>query len=118
GVPIAPETAVYRTLRPGAANLPDRKRTMTLEHLLTMSAGFDCDDSGDRPGDENAITDQDANPDWASIILGVDMVRDNGTTAVYCSMKPFLAGLMLEKLSGRPLPDLFQEFLARPLDFR
>jgi CubicO group peptidase (beta-lactamase class C family) len=118
GVPITPETSVYGTLRPGSANLPVRKRDMTLEHLLTMSAGFDCDDSGNRPGDEDAITNQDANPDWASIILGVDMVRDNDSMAVYCSMKPYLAGLMLEKVSGRILPDLFQDLLAKPLDFQ
>jgi CubicO group peptidase (beta-lactamase class C family) len=118
GVPIGPQTPVYHTLRPGSVDLPDRKRTMTLDHLLTMSAGFDCDDSGERPGDEDAIQNQDANPDWASIILGVDMVRDNGSTAVYCSMKPYLAGLMLERISGRALPDLFQELLAVPLDFR
>src|SRR5262249_23116658 len=42
GVPITPETPVYRTLRPADANLPARKEAMTLEHLLTMSAGFDC----------------------------------------------------------------------------
>jgi CubicO group peptidase (beta-lactamase class C family) len=118
GVPITPETPVYRTLRPGLTGLPARKQTLTLEHLLTMSAGFDCDDSGERPGDENTITDQDTDPDWSSIILGVDMVRDNGTAAVYCSMKPYLAGLMLAKLSGRPLEALFQDWLAKPLDFR
>jgi CubicO group peptidase (beta-lactamase class C family) len=118
GVPIKPETPVYATLRPGVANLPPRKQAMTLEHLLTMSAGFDCNDSGERPGDEDAIQGQDRNPDWASMILDVDVVRDNGSAAVYCSMKPYLAGLMLAKVSGRALPDLFDELVAKPLDYR
>jgi CubicO group peptidase (beta-lactamase class C family) len=118
GVPIKPETPVYATLRPGALNLPPRKQAMTLEHLLTMSAGFDCNDSGNRPGDEDAIQGQNANPDWASMILDVDVVRDNGSEAVYCSMKPFLAGLMLARTSGRGLAELFDELLAKPLDYR
>jgi CubicO group peptidase (beta-lactamase class C family) len=118
GVPIRPETRVYATLRPGAPNLPLRKQAMTLEHLLTMSAGFDCNDSGDRPGDEDTIQGQATNRDWASMILNVDMVRDNGSEAVYCSMKPYLAGLMLAKVSGRALPDLVDELLAKPLDYR
>ncbi|HSA56098.1 MAG TPA: serine hydrolase, partial [Gemmatimonadaceae bacterium] len=118
GVRIGPETRVYATLRPTATNLPPRKRAMTLEHLLTMTGGFDCNDSGERPGDEDVIADQDTNPDWASLILGVDMVRDPGSEAVYCSMEPFLAGLMLARVSGRALPELFHELLAGPLDFR
>ena len=118
GVRISPETRVYATLRPNAPNLPPRKQAMTLEHLLTMTGGFDCNDSGERPGDEDVIADQDTNLDWASLILGVDMVRDPGSEAVYCSMQPYLAGLMLARVSGRALPDLFHELLAEPLDFR
>jgi CubicO group peptidase (beta-lactamase class C family) len=118
GVRISPETPVYATLRPDATDLPPRRQAVTLEHLLTMTGGFDCNDSGERPGDEDVIADQDTNPDWASLILGVDMVRDPGSQAVYCSMQPYLAGLMLARVSGRALPDLFHELLAQPLDFR
>jgi CubicO group peptidase (beta-lactamase class C family) len=118
GVRIGPESRVYATLRPTLRELPERKRAVTLDHLLTMSGGFDCNDSGERPGDEDAITNQDTNPDWSSLFLGVDMVRDPGAAAQYCSMEPYLAGLMLERVSGRPLPDLFHELLAEPLGFQ
>lgn len=118
GVRITPDTRVYATLRPAATNLPARKQAVTLEHLLTMTGGFDCNDSGERPGDEDVIADQDTNPDWESLFLGVDMVRDPGSTAVYCSMQPYLAGRVLSRISGRTLPDLFDELLAQPLDFQ
>ena len=118
GVRIGPETRVYATLRPGMTDLPPRKQAMTLEHLLTMSAGFDCNDSGERPGDEDVITQQDTNPDWESLILALEMVRDPGSTAVYCSIEPYLAGQVLARVSRRALPDLFHELLAEPLDFR
>jgi CubicO group peptidase (beta-lactamase class C family) len=117
GVRIEPSTPVYATLRPNAGELPPRRAAMTLEHLLTMSAGFDCDDSGDRPGDEDVITQDNPNPDWTSTILDLDLVRDPGSAAVYCSIEPYLAGQMLARVSGRALPDLFHELLAEPLDF-
>lgn len=118
GVPIAPNTSVYATLRPNATDLPPQKQAVTLEHLFTMTGGFDCNDSGERPGDEDVIANQDTNPDWSSLFLGVEMVRDPGSVAAYCSMEPYVAGLVLERASGRTLPDLFHELLAEPLDYQ
>jgi CubicO group peptidase (beta-lactamase class C family) len=117
GVRITPEARVYETLRPRATNLAERKQALTLEHLLTMTGGFDCNDSGERPGDEDRIQ-SDTVADWARVFLDVDMVRDPGTAAFYCSMEPFVAGLMLQRIAGRGLPDLFHELIARPLGFR
>jgi CubicO group peptidase (beta-lactamase class C family) len=118
GVRITPETRLYATLRPGVATPDPRKMAVTLEHLLTMTGGFDCDDSGNRPGDEDVIQSQSADPDWASIFLGVDMVRDPGTAPVYCSMEPFVGGLLLARVAGRTLDDLFRDLIADPLGFR
>jgi CubicO group peptidase (beta-lactamase class C family) len=118
GVRIGPGTPVYATLRPNLNDLPNRKRAVTLDHLLTMSGGFDCNDSGERPGDEDVIADQDTNPDWSSMFLRVDMVREPGASAQYCSMQPYVTGLMLERISGQLLPDLFHELIAEPLQFR
>ncbi len=118
GVPISPKTRVYATLRPHATNLPPRKQAMTLEHLLTMSGGFHCDDSGERPGDEDVIQSQDTIPDWTQLVLDLDIVRDPGSAAVYCSMQPYLAGQVLARVTGRRLLDLFHELLAEPLAFR
>lgn len=117
GVRMSPETRLYETLRPGARNLPADKRAVNLDHLLTMSAGFDCDDSGDRPGDEARIQDGDV-PDWTRVFLDVDVVRPNGTQAVYCSMKPHVAGLMLARVAGRSLSDLFRDLIASPLQMQ
>jgi CubicO group peptidase (beta-lactamase class C family) len=117
GVRISPETRVYATLRPTATTLPPRKEALTVEHLLTMSGGFDCNDSGERPADEDRIQ-QDTVADWTRVVLDVDMVRDPGSTAVYCSMQPYLAGQVLARTSGRDLADLFHELVAEPLGFR
>ncbi|HEX6746548.1 MAG TPA: serine hydrolase [Longimicrobium sp.] len=115
GARVGPATPVYATLRPGAAGLDARKRALTLEHLLNMASGYDCDDSGDRPGDEDVITQQADNPDWASVILALNLVREPGDSAVYCSINPHLAGVVLSRATGRWLPDLWHDLVAQPL---
>jgi CubicO group peptidase (beta-lactamase class C family) len=37
---------------------------------------------------------------------------------VYCSIEPYLAGEVLARVSGRDLPTMFDELVARPLDMR
>lgn len=93
-----------------------RKRQITLEHLLSMSSGIDCDDGDDKsPGNESAIIDQSEEPDYYRLILRLGTIREPGEKAVYCSINPHLAGGVLKKASGKSLPDLFSELVARPL---
>jgi CubicO group peptidase (beta-lactamase class C family) len=116
GVTLA--SPVYAIMNGGTFpdTLEPRKRGITLEHLLSMSSGIDCDDSDDKsPGNESAITDQSDEPDYYRMILRLKTIREPGEKAVYCSINPHLAGGVLKKASGRSLPDLFSELVARPL---
>ena len=116
GVPIRLDTPVYQTfLGSVPADLDPRKKAMTLEHLITMTAGFDCEDSGERPGDEDVFQQQDKQPDWYKYMLDVPMAWNSGDKIVYCSGKPNLAGGMLEKIAGEPLPEMFDRLIGRPL---
>ena len=116
GVPIRLDTPVYRTMLGSVpADLDPRKKAMTLEHLISMTAGFDCDDSGDRPGDEDPMQSQTAQPDWYRYSLDVPMAWNNGDKIVYCSMKPNLAGGMLERIAGEPQPELFWRLVGKPM---
>jgi CubicO group peptidase (beta-lactamase class C family) len=116
GVPIRLDTPVYRTmLGQVPADLDPRKKAMTLEHLISMTAGFDCDDSGERPGDEDVMQQQVKEPDWYRYSLAVPMAWNSGDKIVYCSMKPNLAAGMLEKIAGEPLPEMFQRLVAKPM---
>lgn len=119
GVPIRLDTPVYQTmLGQFPADLDPRKKTMTLEHLISMTAGFDCDDSGERPGDEDVFQQQDKEPDWYRYMLNVPMAWNSGDKIVYCSGKPNLAGGMLEKIAGEPQPELFWRLVAKPMRMR
>lgn len=116
GVPIRLDTPLYQTMLGSVpADLDPRKKAVTLEHLLTMTAGFDCDDSGDRPGDEDVFQQQDKQPDWYKYMLDVPMAWNSGDRIVYCSGKPNLAAGMLEKIAGEPLPEMFDRLIGKPL---
>jgi CubicO group peptidase (beta-lactamase class C family) len=115
GVPIRLNTPVYQTMLGSVpADLDPRKKAMTLEHLISMTAGFDCDDSGDRPGDEDVMQQQTKERDWYRYSLDVPMAWNSGDRIVYCSMKPNLAAGMLEKIAGEPLPEMFWRLVAKP----
>ena len=117
GIPIRLDTPVYETMRGSLpADLDPRKRAMTLEHLVTMTAGFFCDDNNpEAPGNEDLMQEQTAEPDWYRYTLNVPMVSQPGEKIVYCSAEANLAGGMLERIAGEPLPDLFDRLVARPL---
>jgi CubicO group peptidase (beta-lactamase class C family) len=115
GAPLDTATPVHRALgHPAPADA--RRRALTLEHLLTMSSGLDCDDRDpDSPGNEDRMQEQTEQPDWYRYTLALDMVRDPGQRAIYCSVQPNLAGAVLSAAAGEPLASLFDRLLARPL---
>lgn len=116
GVPIRLDTPVFKTmLGQVPADLDPRKRAMNLEHLLTMTAGFDCDDSKMRPGAEDVMQEQTDEPDWYRYTLNVPMAYAPGEQIIYCSAEANLAAGMLERVAGEPLPEMFERLVARPL---
>lgn len=121
GAPLSAGTSVYGTMDGPAAlaGLEPRKRALTLADLLTMSSGLDIDDSDPAsPGNEDKMQEQTAQPDWYRFTLDLNMVRNPGEKAVYGSANPDLAGGVLAKVTGRWLPDLFQELVAGPMQIK
>jgi CubicO group peptidase (beta-lactamase class C family) len=115
GVPIRLNTPVYKTMLDSLPpDLDPRKRAMTLEHLISMTAGYDCSADTAR-GNEDVMQSQTEEPDWYRYTLDVPMLTAPGDTIVYCSIEPNLAGGMLRKIAGEPLPEIFHRLVARPL---
>ena len=115
GIPLRMDTPVYATMLgnvPG--DLDPRKRTMTLEHLMAMTAGFNCDPNDTTSANED-VMDERGIKDWYRYTLDVPLISAPGDKIYYCSTEPNLAGGMLAKVAREPLPELFDRLVARPL---
>ena len=118
GVPLRLDTPVYQTmLGTVPADLDPRKRAMTLEHLLTMTAGFNCDEDDTTSANED-VMDNRGIEDWWGYTLKVPLVSTPGEKIFYCSTEPHLAGMMLAKVARESQLDLFERLLARPMRMR
>ena len=117
GIRIPIDTPVYQTmLGTVPADLDPRKRAMTLEHLLSMNAGFECDPdtAAPRTADED-VMGQNGVQDYYRYTLNVPLNAAPGEKVYYCSAEPNLAGGMVEKITGRSQLVLFDRLLGRPL---
>ena len=117
---FGPETPVY-SLFPeytSFSNPDPRKSKMTVEHLMTMTSGFDCDENNDdAPGNEDKMQSQTAQPDWYKFILDLPLSAAPGDKAAYCTGAVNLIGGIVRNATGEWLPDYFNRYLARPLQF-
>lgn len=121
GAPLKISSPVYEVMSGGTfpAGLEPRKRAMTLEHLLTMSSGYFCDDGNDdAPGNENKMQEQEDEPDWYRYTLKVPMAFAPGDTAIYCSASPNLALGMLGRVTGQSQLMTFERLLGGPMKIR
>jgi CubicO group peptidase (beta-lactamase class C family) len=117
GAPLALASPVYEVMHGGAfpPGLEPRKRAMTLEHLLTMTSGYWCDDSDpDAPGREDGMWDR-GEQDFLEYTLTVPMAFAPGDTAIYCSANPNLALGMLGRAAEEDPLYIFDSLLARPM---
>lgn len=118
GMPLSLSTAVYEVMNGGSfpADLEPRKRAMTVEHLLTMSSGYYCNDSDpEAPGAEEVMYNQTDEPDFYRYTLNVPMAFAPGDTAIYCSANPNLALGVLSQATGESSLDIFDRLLAGPM---
>ena len=64
------------------------------------------------------MTDESDEPDYYKFGMRLGMIRDPGAKAVYCSINSHLAGGVLSRAARRPLPPLFHELIAEPLQIK
>jgi CubicO group peptidase (beta-lactamase class C family) len=95
------------------ANADPRKGRLTLRDLLTMRSGLACNDwDGSSPGNESRVYQSQ---DWVKFVLDLPMVEPPGTHGQYCSGNVAVAGRMVERATGTPLPSFAQQQLFTPL---
>jgi CubicO group peptidase (beta-lactamase class C family) len=121
GVNLSPDTPIYPLFPEDKpfSQWDARKSQVTLKALMTMTSGFACDDNDDAsPGNEDNMQSQTAQPDWYKYTLDLPMAaKPGGRHAVYCSADLNLVGGAVAHATHSWLPEFFELYLARPLQF-
>ena len=120
GAPFGIETPLYELMaeRAGELESDPRRDRLRIRHLLSMSSGLACDDSDyESPGNEDRMQSQSEEPDLIRYALRLPMAWEPGEHDVYCSADMHLLAGVLNQATGRWVPELFDEYLAEPLDF-
>jgi CubicO group peptidase (beta-lactamase class C family) len=96
------------------ANTDDRKKAITLRHLLDMTSGLDWNEplSAAIP---SSLLELERSPDWVQFILDHRMARDPGSAFDYNSGNPHLLSAILSQVTGRSAEDYAREKLFGPL---
>lgn len=108
-------TKLFPSSIPGGTDDP-RRASITVQDLLTMSSGLDCDDSNSASvGNEDVMQGNRKLKDYIDFTLKLPMMRNPGEKAVYGSAQANLLGGVVAKERGQWLPDFFRDKIARPL---
>ena len=95
-------------------NIDERKKKITIKHLLTMSTGLDCNDWDKKSkGQEDKIFKKSH---WLQCFLNLSMVNEPGEVSNYCTMGQVLATEIISQASGMTIDKFAEKYLFIPLD--
>ncbi|HEY7958704.1 MAG TPA: serine hydrolase domain-containing protein [Sphingomicrobium sp.] len=83
-----------------AANVDDKKKAMTVQHLLDMTSGFDWDE-GYQGGKEQSLVELRRSADWVKFILDRPMAHAPGEILYYNSGNSHLLSALVTRLTGQ-----------------
>jgi CubicO group peptidase (beta-lactamase class C family) len=94
-------------------NMDERKQSMTIQDLLTMSTGFECRDS--YLYNNRGLTEMGESDDWVQHVLDLPMEHEPGTYFEYCNGSSFLLSAIITEVTGMSALDFAHEVLFPPL---
>jgi len=95
------------------ASTDQRKRAITLEHLLTMTAGSECQDSFRHRW--RGLLQMRRSTDWTQHVLDLPMREAPGQNFDYCNGVSFLLSAIIESATGMSAFDYAKQHLFAPL---
>lgn len=95
------------------ANVDERKKALTLRHLLNMTSGLEWDES--LTGYPKDFLEMERSADWVRFVLDRPVVREPGTAFQYNSGGTHVLSAILSKLTGRSAEAYGREKLFGPL---
>lgn len=96
-------------------NVEDSKRNITIEHLLTMTPGFDWPEFSSWGGRPMPMINS---MDWIRFILERKMMENPGENMYYNSGCSHLLSAILQKATAKSLTEFADEYLFNPLGIK
>ena len=97
------------------ANVDDRKRKMTIRHLLTMTAGFDWNENLPYADPRNTAIGLEESDDWVKYTIDRPMSEDPGTRWNYNSGASALLAYVFRKATKMDVEEYGARYLFAPL---
>ena len=97
-------------------SLPDpRLETITLKHFLTYTSGLDAIESENSAGSEGNLWSQP--DDFWYYTANLNILKQPGQWYSYSSASANMVGAAIEQITNRRIHDLFDEYIAKPMNF-
>ncbi len=87
-------------------------RSITIEHLITMTSGFEWTELG---GPTSSNFKLAYSKDWIEFVLGQPMIRPPGTVYNYSTGNTLLLAPIIKKATGKQVSDFAQKHLFKAL---
>jgi CubicO group peptidase (beta-lactamase class C family) len=96
-------------------NVDERKKRMTLRHVLTMSAGLSWNEEVpyDDPRSDSSL--MEATDDWVQYVIDKPMAAEPGKVFVYNSGATELLAYIFQKATGQDIDKYGEQYLFGPL---
>jgi CubicO group peptidase (beta-lactamase class C family) len=113
------DTPVLSFFDPGTvANVDDRKRRMTIRHLLTMTAGIDWDEARPYGDTANTAIGLEGSYDWIKFTIDRRMSEEPGTRFNYNSGASQLLAHVFRRATGVDIEEYAARHLFAPVGIR
>jgi CubicO group peptidase (beta-lactamase class C family) len=96
-------------------NIDDRKRRMTIRHLLTMTAGFDWNEWIPYTDPRNDCMVMEGSFDWIQYVIDKPMALEPGQSFTYNSGASQLLSYIFRKATGKDIEEYASQYLFSPL---
>lgn len=97
------------------ANIDDRKRRLTVRHLLTMTGGFDWDENLPYTDPRNNAVVMEQSRDWVDYVINLPMAREPGAQFNYSSGESELLAHIFRQATGMDVEEYGARHLFAPL---
>jgi CubicO group peptidase (beta-lactamase class C family) len=97
------------------SHIDDRKRRMTIRHLLTMTAGFQWDEGIHYDNPKNDCSVMEASMDWIDYVINKPMSDEPGSRFNYNSGATELLADIFRKATGWDIEEYAVKNLFRPI---